>query len=373
MSLPRTLRPWSFSLGLHAAATLFTFGLTRLVPHAAPTVAPVPATVEFQFERPEPIAPPPPPAAPAPTDLPAPTEALHARVLRRTTQSPLPPTPTPVVEPVGTIGPAPTQPTPSLPPTPPIHVANILRQGDALMTAMAAEGPAVPTANAVGAGSARDIFGRRGERPSIGEIASAPTREALAAGEHTNPAGTMRYDRELARRAEEMFMPVRTIPNLGLAVQAAETVGLSAIDRAVPEGETAAGGALDAVHSQAYTTVQMRNMAPPSFHLVRADVEVVQAPNGDVRSATVVRRSGVHGFDEQALNAIRDAVPEVGAHAVSAARRTRWAFEVSNAQSAASQLVGGGNDGWTVMREESNGVRLRMRVRRLSVILLPGG
>ena len=70
----------------------------------------------------------------------------------------------------------------------------------------------------------------------------------------------------------------------------------------------------------------------------------------------VVRRSGVAGFDEAAVRAIRRALPEVTAPRPAGGRRSRWSFEVSDAADTLTVIRGGGDDGWRQLPEASNGV-----------------
>jgi hypothetical protein len=178
------------------------------------------------------------------------------------------------------------------------------------------------------------------------------------------PAGTTQHARTVARRAEEAFSPVQQIANLGAAVMRAPLQRLPPPVHTQSAGEVAATEGLDFAHGSSFTMATLTTNVPgPPFRLVRADVEVDQDATGAIVSTRMVRRSGVAGFDEAAVRAIREALAMVQGPRIEQGRRSQWSFEVSNAAGAAASAAGFGNEGWQVLPDASNGVRLRMRVR----------
>ena len=186
---------------------------------------------------------------------------------------------------------------------------------------------------------------------------------ALDESHHMQPAGSGRHDSSVATHAAESFSPVRTITNLGNAVMRAPTVSLPPVPHANSAAEVAATEGLDIAHGSSFTMMQMATIPPPSSHVVRAEVEVNQDRTGAIVAASVVTHSGVPGFDEEAVRAIREALGDVTEVELHEGRQTRWSFEVSDAQGMLARIVGGGNDGWRMLSETSNGVQLRYRVR----------
>jgi TonB family protein len=212
----------------------------------------------------------------------------------------------------------------------------------------------------------RDLFGTRrtgSTADHIREVALAPTMQQLAESNHMQPAGSGRHDAAVASRAAESFAPVRSIPNLGNAVSRAPRVGLPPAVHQPSPGELAAADGLDGAHANSFTMMSMIAVPPPPVHLVRAEVEVDQDATGAIRGARVVTASGVPGFDEAALRAIQEALPEVTNVQSREGRRSRWAFEVSESQGTLAGIAGGGNQGWRTISESSNGMQLRYRVR----------
>jgi hypothetical protein len=191
----------------------------------------------------------------------------------------------------------------------------------------------------------------------------APTARGLAGSQHLQAAGTTTHDRTLARRAQECFNPVRSIPQLGAFLRAAPAASLPPLAYAPSAGEQAASDELDHVHGSSFTMMRFGPASTGGYHLLATEVEIDQSPTGALLAARVTRRSGHDEFDSEALLAIQEALPEVDHLETGAGRRSRWRFEVSNAAGRVQEALLGGNEGWQVLSEESQGLRIRMRVR----------
>ncbi len=356
---------WAVSGLAHVvvAATL------RLIPiHARPaerfTEAP-PVELEVAETPPE-VAPT--PTAPTPAVAPAPTPA--ARVERSTARRAVPSQsagdPTNTVEPV-TAAPTPAPQTPAPTPSPaPMRAADLLRASSSLAVTGASEGWLAPSPMRA---PDRNIFGGNatGEPPSperLREIAGGPTRAALAdtVRDH-RPAGSGAHDTFVARRALESFDPVREIPGLGAAVRRAPVVTIPGVQRAVPVGEGGVAENFDQAHGASFAGMTLNTRMPDlRYPCLRADLDVDQDAAGTIRAVRVANTSGMRAFDAAAERAMREAMPE---HPWTAgqARSTRWRFEVSEA---AGVSLTNGNEGWTVLGHESDGTRVRVRVRMIS-------
>jgi outer membrane biosynthesis protein TonB len=205
--------------------------------------------------------------------------------------------------------------------------------------------------------------------------ASAPIIAAANAFGRPNPPGTAAHARSVVATARTTFLPVRQIPDVGALVLRAPLFTPPSTVREVPAGEQAAGRDLDYAHAQsgAMSTGGTVQIPSPPYHLVRAEIEVDQAPTGAIIEVRVAQSSRNHTFDRAAEQAIREALTESEPFNTNAPRRSRWAFEVSDAvrgERLDLLVRGGGNEGWTVIPEESNGVRLRYRVRHVQTRLL---
>lgn len=264
------------------------------------------------------------------------------------------------------------------PATPRISVSDLYENVDALSNAAAAQGAIDLGQPGRSPGRSRDLFGR--PRGSIRDIALAPTREALQSSNHLQAAGTSRHDRIVARRAEEEFDPVHTVPNLGEHLRHAPTVRLPPARHTPSEGEVAVANELDArraTYGVGVIPTPMYTIPAPPYHLLRAEVEVDQDAEGNVLDARVVRSSGLASLDAAALRAIRQSLPLAPALRTGVGRRSRWSFEVSNAMghNPVAVLMGGGDEGWRVLNSSSNGMPIRVRVRmmRASALGAPAG
>lgn len=194
-----------------------------------------------------------------------------------------------------------------------------------------------------------------------------------------DPAGTSRTARQVITAANSTFLPVRQIPNVGHIVMNAPVFTPPASTREVPAGEQAVNN--DVASRLAQSGIPggggTVTIPAPSYHLVRAEIEVDQAPTGTILEVRVATSSRSQTFDQAAQRAIREALAEAEPFNTSAPRRSRWAFEVSDAvrgERIDSIIRVGGSDpnlGWNVIPEESNGVRLRYRVRHVGTRLLP--
>jgi hypothetical protein len=225
--------------------------------------------------------------------------------------------------------------------------------------------------------AARRLFGHPGAQSpvDIQRIAMAPTFAALGGSRHDPlPAGAFAHDGAVARRAEEEFDPVHTVPALGTAVMHAPAVRLPPVAHTASAGESAVAAELAnqrAAQDTGLVPVAMTDVPPPSFHVVRAELEMDQDASGAVLAVRVVHGARVSGYDAAAVAALERAAPRVRALAQGTGRRTRWLFEVSNSQIGPLSVVFGGNEGWHTLDSPSNGVALRMRVRMTSSAPLP--
>jgi hypothetical protein len=211
----------------------------------------------------------------------------------------------------------------------------------------------------------------------------APVRAGLAEAQHMQAAGTMGHDRTVARRAEEAFNPTRTVPDLGRAIRRAPLTALPPVRHALSDGERTAGEELNRVHRDHGTdfssSVVMVTVPTPPYHALHVDVEVDQDRTGAVLTVRIVQSSRVGTLDETATRAVREALGQVRAIRLETGRRSRWRFEVSEAvpirNPVASELLSpfaGGNEGWRVLNESSDGVPIRIRVRMTGARPLPG-
>jgi hypothetical protein len=347
-----------------------------------PPPRPDPASLGIEVDLVAAPAPPPRPAAPTPVEPPHPantpprpavqTHAVADRSAHRVV--PTAPEQQPETPSTGTIEP----PTPAVPPTTqspqpqPTGQPRILTAAELMNTndrdalaAMRAGGVVLGPADG-GPRRSRDLFGqpRTGTPDERARAAAmAPVLAALAESNHMQPAGAGEHDRRVARRAEEAFFPVRTVANLGAAVMRAPTVSMAVQQHTPSAQEMAANDGLDFAHGNTFTMAPVFQTPPPPVHTLRAEVEVDQDRQGTVLATRVVQPSGMPTFDAAAIAALREAIPQGSAMQMQAGRRSRWSFEVSEAVGAVGQALGGGNDGWRMMSESSNGVRLRYRVR----------
>lgn len=317
-------------------------------------------------EAPPETAPTPPP--PTPETAPAPTPAARAErsAARRALPARTASEPENTVEPV-TPAPTPPVPPPTPAPTPaPMRAADLLRASSSLAVTGASEGWLAP---APLRRPDRNIFGGNatGEPPSperLREIAGGPIRAALAETVRDHrPAGSGAHDTFVARRALESFDPVREIPGLGTAVRRAPVVTIPGVQRAVPRGEGGVAENFDQAHGASFAGMTLNTRMPDlRYPCLRADLDVDQDAAGTIRAVRVASTSGMRAFDAAAERAMREAMPE---HPWTAGqpRSTRWRFEVSEAVGAS---LTNGNEGWTVLGHESDGTRVRVRVRMIS-------
>ncbi len=363
---PQRSTPLYASLALHGVLVVLVFLLARRAPPAVGATHAEVVTVEIPSPPPEPVVTPTPPRVPqlgaASARRPSTVGARSAPVAR-SIQSPTLLTAPSAPEALPAVIETPT-PT-SVPPTPgpaqhPLTAANLFRSADSLAVSQASLLPPGHVDH-----GPRNIYGGS-PTGTLQEIAAGPTLALLAETQHTLPPGAGVHDRTLASRAAEEFLPTRTVANIGDAVRHAPMVSLAPISRD-DERDRSVMGAADAAHASSFTSVAFGGGNTRSYHLVRADVEIDQTPTGAVCNARVVRPSGVAAFDAAAIRAIRAAVDEVEPlNPSTGGRRTRWAFEVSDADGTASRLLGNANEGWTTLGDAVQGVRLRMRVRRLA-------
>lgn len=220
----------------------------------------------------------------------------------------------------------------------------------------------------------RNIYGGNvtGEPPSparLREIALGPARDALAGSVRDHrPAGSGAHDTFVARRALETFNPVREVPGLGTAVRTAPMVTVAGVQRAVPRGEGGVAENFDQAQGVSLAGMTLNTRMPDlRYRCLRADLDVDQDAAGAIRSVRVALPSGLRAFDVAAERAMREAMPE---HPWTAgqARSSRWRFEVSEASAGPSFMSG--NEGWTVLGTESDGMRVRVRVRMISQRLI---
>ncbi len=377
------------SVAGHAA--LAAVGLWVASGQRAPVIQPPPRTVELEFSAPPPTPRQPPPEAPrTPPPAQAAPElrpALSARTIRPTTVTP---TSTPTVEPGTTTGTtAGTTPTATTEPTatgtqtaPAVESPRVLTTNDLfnpnstdMMVAARLGGVAIPTgdpnrAERRGAiwGSSRRCTGTPEECARA--VAMAPIEAALATQQRPNPPGTGAHARQVMGRALEAFLPVRQIPNVGsivargVLVTPTNTREPSAGERALNAERSAATGGLIDMSTGTVAVPQ------PPYRMVRAEIEVEQDAQGAITGTRVATTSRSDVFDQAAARAIREALQEAEPFRTPSRRRSRWAFEVSEAEPPGRidrMIRGGGNDGWRVSSEPSNGMHIRYRVRMVSM------
>lgn len=366
---------WITSVALHGLAVL----VLRVIP------TPGAVTRATRDERPidlDVIAAPEPERAPEPEPPPAPTNtppppAAAARVVATTHPAMRTVTAEPAPSAAPSSAPSSAPPvTTNTPPTntpPPLRAADILRASDDVAVRGAAERwlpPAAATSR-----PERNIYGPAagsGEANSaerLREVAAGPTREMLAGTVRDHrPTGSTEHDHAVSRRAMEEFNPVREIPNLGPAVHRAPMDHIAAQSRTVTTGEAMAAEEFDQRHGSSFAGMTYGTRLPEiSYHVLKTELDVEQDATGAIRAVRVSRASGMRTFDDAAQRALRAAMPQ-DSWTAGRARWTRWRFEVSEAAPGWNPF--NGNEGWTVISEESGGVSLRMRVRVVAQHLL---
>jgi outer membrane biosynthesis protein TonB len=202
-------------------------------------------------------------------------------------------------------------------------------------------------------------------------VAMAPITEALGSQQRPNPAGTGAHAAAVAREAGVAFSPVRQIPNISAIVSRGILVTPSST-REAPAGERS--------HNSEFasrTGIDMGSgtvtVPQPSYRMVRAEIEVDQDAEGAITETRVATTSHSNVFDQAAQRAIREALSEADPFRTASRRRSRWAFEVSEGEPPGRidrMIRGGGNEGWRVSPEQSNGMHIRYRVRMVSMRLL---
>ncbi len=267
--------------------------------------------------------------------------------------------------------PAPAQtPAPTPSPSPAPRAADLFRAASNLTVTGASEGwlqpAAAPRPN-------RDLFGgnRTGEPPSpeqLRAIAAGPTQQALAGSVRDHrPAGAGVHDRFVARRAMEHFNPVREVPGLGAGVRRAPEITSEGQVRNVSGGEGGVADNFDHTHGTSFASMtRAARTSDMRYRCLRTDLDIEQDASGAIRAVRVAHASGMRAFDDAAERALREAMPE-HPWTPGTGRATRWRFEVSEA---VGLSVTNGDEGWTVLGTESDGVRVRVRVRMLSQRLL---
>ncbi len=364
---------WAASLCAHVLLAL----ALRAVPlrESRSLMRPDARPVELDFDAPPPPPPPPPPApevvAPVQPPTPAPTPAARVEqpTVRRATNTPT--AVEPIVEPVAPPAPAVTPPVvPVVVPRPVPRAADLLRASRDLAVTGASEGWLAPVAAPA---PNRNIYGgsTNHEPPSperLREIANAPVRAALAETVRDHrPAGAGAHDTFVARRALEAD-PVREVPGLGAAVRRAPVVTIAGVQRSVSSGEAAVAQNFDQAQGVSFAGMTMGTRMPDlSYRSLRAEIDVDQDASGAVRAVRVSHPSGLHTLDLAAERWIRQALQEAHTeHPWSAggSRFSRWRVEISEASTGPSFVSG--NDGWTVLGNESDGTRVRWRVRMIS-------
>jgi outer membrane biosynthesis protein TonB len=205
-------------------------------------------------------------------------------------------------------------------------------------------------------------------------VASAPITEALESQQRPTPAGTSRYSRQVSTRVIEEFQPVRQIPTIaaivrrGVVVSPTSTREITAAERAIDDSSMSRSG-----YSMSSGTVTIPQLP---YRMVRAEIEVDQDAQGTILGTRVSTSSRSQEFDRVAERAIREAVSSAERWETSARRRSRWAIEVSEAVADSNLLargLTGGSDpnlGWRVAPETANGMRIRYRVRMVSMQLV---
>lgn len=251
-----------------------------------------------------------------------------------------------------------------------------------MMTVARNTGLALPTENAAQRAERRNAMLGIVTRRCTGTpeecaraVASAPMAEALASQQRPNPPGTGTYARQVTRRAGETFLPVRMVPNIGSIVSSRGTVVTPSFTRTPSAGENAHNADM-----AARTGIDMGSgtvtIPQASYRMVRVEVEVDQDASGAITGSRVASSSRSSEFDRAAERAIREALGEADRWQTSSRRRSRWAIEVSEAVDSGridTFVRSGGSDpntGWTVSSERSNGMRIRYRIRMVSMNLL---
>jgi outer membrane biosynthesis protein TonB len=201
--------------------------------------------------------------------------------------------------------------------------------------------------------------------------AMEPIEQALASQQRPNPAGTGAHARQVGARAVEAFSPVRQIPNISAIVSRGILVTPSST-RETPAGERS--------HNSEFasrTGIDMGSgtvtVPQPPYRMVRAEIEVDQDAEGTITETRVATTSHSNVFDQAAQRAIREALSEADPFRTASRRRSRWAFEVSEGEPPGRidrMIRGGGNEGWRVSPEQSNGMHIRYRVRMVSMRVL---
>lgn len=377
--MSRRPAPWIASVSLHGAIAVMLWALASRVPVAR--VLRDDRPVELDIIAPPEAPPPTPETTPEPPpprdETPPPVVAARAATARPTVRSNTVEPVTGATNAAGTVEPAPTPPTPA-PPTPapsvapPMRAADILRASDDVAVRGAAERWLAPTA-AVGHPE-RNIYGPaagsgNGSDEALREVASAPTRAMMAGTVRDHrPTGSTEHDHVVSRRAMEEFNPVREIPGLGTAVHRAPMDHIASQSRTVTTGEAMAAEEFDQRHGSSFAGMTYGARMPEiSYHVLKTELDVEQDASGAIRSVRVSRASGMRTFDVAAERALRAAMPQ-DAWTAGRSRWTRWRFEVSEAAPGWNPF--NGNEGWTVISEQSGGVNLRMRVRVVAQHLL---
>ncbi len=213
----------------------------------------------------------------------------------------------------------------------------------------------------------RDLFGRPRTGSTVDRVrnnAMASITQTLRAADHTVMPGTGANASIVSRRAEEAFSDVASLPSLGTLLMRAGITRIPPATHTPGGGERGAADSLDIAHGQSFAMAQFAAVSPErSYHLLRADIEVDQDPRGAIVATRIVRSSNVPALDQHAVRAIREAIPQGPSVQMPSGRRSGWSFEVSDGASGPAEAILGGNEGWRVMPDESNGVRIRLRVR----------
>ncbi|MDP3273625.1 MAG: TonB C-terminal domain-containing protein [Deltaproteobacteria bacterium] len=391
------------SIVAHTAVALGALFIASKQP--PPRVVRTPQTVELEFAQPPAAntptpAPQPPPMAqqPPPTPL---QPQVAARVIRDPsvrTQPELNPNPnttgTTTGDPDPNPTPAATGPTTTGPTTTgPASTGRVLTAAELMnpsatemMVAANAGGVGMPSRGEIQANRqlSRDIFGTMARRCTgtpeecARAVAMAPIVAALGSQQRPMPPGSGAHIRQVGRRAEESFLPVRQIPEIGAIVSRAPIVTPPTTVHQGSAGENAVARDLDQAHGQSFAMGSGSTVAIPAppYRMVRAEIEVDQDAQGTILGTRVAQSSRSSVYDQAAERAIRDALGEADAFRTPGIRRSRWVFEVSEAARDGqiwNTIRGAGNEGWHVIPEESHGVRLRYRVRNLGMRMLPAG
>lgn len=205
-------------------------------------------------------------------------------------------------------------------------------------------------------------------------VASAPIVAAIESQQRPNPAGTGAHSRQVGNRLMETFSPVRQIPGLDSIVARGQLVTPTST-REVPGGERAID---DGSAARGYTMNGAGTITIPQapYRMVRTEIEVDQDAAGAIIATRVATSSRSDALDRAAERAIREALGEADAFRTATRRRSRWAIEVSEAVAAGridTIIRAGGSDpnlGWRVAPENANGMRIRYRVRMVSMRLV---